>query len=156
MPAVPVGSSTRKILAEGFYRMRIDKSEFRPRGNVQSGGSGNPLVAMEFVTQGNSIEATNGIRLYHTQTLIESTGWSTAELLEAVSGEEIEPDNDGNVEVDWPELVDSEVLGQVSIETYRGRKQNRVTRFFSVDVERAADGSPIVVEEDVEVVGAVE
>lgn len=153
MPLVDVHAAKRRVLSPGTWRLRIDKSEFAARGKT----SPNPVANMEFVTTGQTtlgeIEGGADVRLYHTQALQDKTAFSTVELLAACFGE-VEGDEDGKVDVAWGELVDIEVWGVVTIESYQGRSQNRITHFYHVDTPIAEDGTLVIAEEEVEMVGA--
>lgn len=101
------------------------------------------------------VEGSEGVRIFHTQTLTVKTAFSTVELLAACFGE-VQADDDGNVQVDWGELVDMVVLASVSLEDYQGRKQQRIGHFYHVDTPVAEDGSLILEEEEVEMIGAAQ
>ncbi len=154
MTTVNVDAAKRRLLApERIWKLRIDKAEWAAR----SATSSNPRVAMELVCTGEDsqgeVEGSEGVRIFHTQTLTEKTGFSTVELLEACFGK-VEADEDGNVQVDWGELVDMVVLASVTLEDYQGRKQQRIGHFYHVDTPVAEDGSLVLEEEEVEMIGA--
>ena len=151
---VNVGAAKRRLLSpERIWRLKIDKSEWAAR----SATSGNPRVAMELVCTGSDsrgpVEGSEGVRVFHTQTLTDKTAFSTVELLAACFGE-VQGDSDGQVSVDWGELVEIEVLASITLEDYQGRKQQRIGHFFHVDTPVAEDGSLVLEEEEIEMIGA--
>lgn len=154
MTTVNIDAAKRRLLSpERIWRLRIDKSEWAAR----SATSENQRVSMELVCTGRDsqgeVEGSEGVRVFHTQTLTGKTAFSTVELLQACFGE-VQADDDGNVSVDWGELVDIEVLASITLENYQGRKQQRIGHFFHVDTPVAEDGSLVLEEEEIEMIGA--
>ena len=147
-------TSQRRLLAPGWYYAEFTSAKFFPAGNPQRSGQGstNPVLDVELITKGNSIEETEGIKLYDSQSLLPQSMWSALLVAKSAFGE-LDVDDDGEVEIEWSDMVGQPVMVQVSIQTYRGNRNNNVDHYAHVSTEIGPDGFPAIVGEEALLVG---
>jgi len=78
--------------------------------------------------------------------------WSALLVAKSAFGE-LDVDDDGEVEIEWSDMVGQPVMVQVSIQTYRGNRNNNVDHYAHVSTEIGPDGFPAIVGEEALLVG---
>ena len=128
----------RKVLEDGEYKCNILVAEIRPSKSDPTSNN----LHLELVPDIEAHPESGGARLFDERSLKEQSWFRVVELLEAIKGELVADNEEGDLEFDEDELVGEAVGVVVSVdEEYDpDNPRNRVEAYFPAgDVGKAVE-----------------